>query len=458
MSFEKRKAIKKIVEDLEQANLVEPTHSYWAAPSILVKKKDGTFRLVVDYRGLNKQIEKTSWPLPRINDIIDSLDGNIYFSNIDLTSGYFQMALEEESQHLTDFITSMGLYKWKRLPMGLDSAPGAFQNLMELILAGLSYEVAMIYLDDIIIFGKSFQEHLSRLELVLSRIKEAGLKIKGSKCRFFRKRTHFLGHIISKDGVDVDPDKVSAAANMKPPSNLKELRATLGLVGFYRRFIADFGKTAEPLYRLLSKTEKFVWTTECGESMNQLKLKLQEAPILGFPNDTEPYTLTTDASLTGIGAIITQKQSWGDRVIAYASKTVNKGQRNYSATKRELYAIVYFTHYFRKYLLGRKFTIVTDHRALTWLYSFKEPEGMLARWIEKLGQFKFEIPHQAGKNIPHADCLSRVPVVEDPSLVEEKTQILIEQPTENSWSDVFGDQTDDLRQHQQNSREIKEVF
>ena len=295
------------MENLEEANLVEPTHSYWAAPSIVVEKKDGTFRLVVDYRALNKQIEKTSTPLPRINDVIDSLDGNIYFSNIDLTSGYFQMALEEESQNLTAFITPTGLYKWKRLPMGLTSAPGAFQNLMELILAGVSYEVALIYLDDIIIFRKSFEEHLSRLELLLCRIKEASLKIKGSKCRFFQKRINFLGHIISKDGVKVDPDKVSAEANMKTASNLKELRAILGLVGFYRRFIADFGKIA-------------------------------------------------------------------------------------------------------------------------------------------------------GKNIPHADCLSRVPVVEDPSLVEEKTQILIEQPTENSWSDVFGDQTDDLRQHQQNSRETKEVF
>ena len=168
------------------------------------------------------------------------------------------MALEEESQNLTAFITPMGLYKWKRLPMGLTSAPGAFQYLMELILAGLSYEVALIYLDDIIIFGKSFEEHLSRLELVLCRTKEAGLKIKGSKCRFFQKRTNFLCHNISKDGVEVDPDKVSAVANMKLPSNLKELRAILALVGFYRRFIADFGKIAEPLYRLLSKTEKLV--------------------------------------------------------------------------------------------------------------------------------------------------------------------------------------------------------
>ena len=182
---------KKIVEDLEEANLVETNHLYWAAPSILVKKKDGTFRPVVNYRVLNKQIEKTSWPLPRIHDVIDSLEANVYFSNIDLTSGYFQMTLEEESQNLTAFFTPMGLHTWKSLPMGLTSAPGVFQNLMELILAGLSYELALVYLDEIIIFGKSFEERLSRFELVLYRIMEASLKIKGSKCRFFQKRILF---------------------------------------------------------------------------------------------------------------------------------------------------------------------------------------------------------------------------------------------------------------------------
>ena len=157
--------MKKIVEDLERDDLVEPTHSDWAAPSLLVPKKDGTYRLVVDYRGLNKQIEKTCWPLPRINEVIDSLEGNMYFSNIDLLLGYFQMALEEESQNVTAFITPLGLYKWKRLPVGLDSASGAFQNLMELFFAGLSYEVALVYLYDVIVFGRNFEEHLKRLEL-----------------------------------------------------------------------------------------------------------------------------------------------------------------------------------------------------------------------------------------------------------------------------------------------------
>ena len=230
MSFEKRKTTKKIVEDLERDDLVEPTHSDWAPPSLLVPKNDGTYRLVVDYRGLNKQIEKTCWPLPRFNEVIDSLEGNMYFSNIDLLSGYFQMALEEESQNVTAFITPLGLYKWKRLPMGLASAPGAFQNLMEIIFADLSCEVALVYLDDIIVFGRNFKEHLKRLELVFQSLSENGLKIDGSKCNFVQNQISFLGHFISESGVEVDPEKVRAVEKMKEPSSLKDVWAFWAII------------------------------------------------------------------------------------------------------------------------------------------------------------------------------------------------------------------------------------
>ena len=195
---------------------------------------------------------------------------------------------------------------------------------------------------------------------------------------------------------------------MKEPSSLKDVRAFLGLVGYYRKFILVFGKTAEPLYRLLNKSKKFEWSTECTIAVAELKKKLLEAPVLGYPNDRDQYTLTIDASLTGIGAILKQKQGTEDRVIAYASKTLSRSQRNYSATKRELFAIVHFTHYFKNYLLGQHFLIRTDHRTLVWIYSFKEPDGMVARWIEKLGQFNFDIKHRARKKIPHADCLLRI--------------------------------------------------
>ena len=191
-----------------------------------------------------------------------------------------------------------------------------------------------------------------------------------------------MGHIVSNKGVEVHPEKEAAVSKMKNPRTIKELRAILGLVAFYRRFIQDFGKTAEPLYKLLNKKKCFTWSKECESAVEQLKQALQKATILDYANDMGPYTLVTDASLFGIGAVISQRQQWVEIVIAYASKTFSKSQQNYSATKRELFAIVYFTQHFRNYLLGQKILIVTDHTALKWLYSFKEPDRLLARWIE----------------------------------------------------------------------------
>ena len=324
--------MKKIGEDLEDAKLIEPTHSYWAAPSIFVKKKDGCYIIVLDERGLNKQIKKTSWPLPRINDVIDSLDGNCYFSNIDLTSGYFQLALDQESQNVTGFVTSMGLNKWKRLPMGLASVPGAFQYLTELTMAGLSYEVALVYLDDIIVFDSSFEEQVNCLDLVLGRAKDAGWKVKGSKCRFFQEKIHFLGHIVSNKGVKVDPEKVAGVSKMKSPRTVNEMRDILGLFGFYRRFIQDFGKIAEPLYRLLNKKNVFYGAKSVNQQLNN-KQALKKAPNLGYSSDTDPNTLITVSSLFHIGAIISQRQQWSEKIIANESKTHNKSQRNYSAKK-----------------------------------------------------------------------------------------------------------------------------
>ena len=322
-----------------------------------------------------------------------------------------------------------------------------------MITAGLSYEVALVYLDDIIIFGKSFEEHLNCLDLVLGRLKDAGLKIKGSKCRILQKKIHFLGHIVSNQGVEVDPEKVAAVSKIKTPRTIKELRAILGRVGFYRRFIKNFGKIAEPLYKLLNKKERFSWSKECESAVEQLKQALQKAPILGYPNDTGPYTFTTDASLFGIGPIISQRQQCGERGIAYASKTLSKSQRNYSTTKQELFAIVYLTQHFKNYLLGQKFLIFTDRRSPTWLYSFTEPDGLLARWTEKLGHFNFEIKREVGKKIPHADCLSSVPQTEEQ--VKNYDQVnQVNTEDKNIWSIGLGKSVEQLIEHQKNAADL----
>ena len=320
------------MDNLLSHDLIEPTHSEWASPTVLVPKKDGSFRLVIDCRKLNSQTIETSWPLPRITDTLSSLEGSYLFSSLDLCSGFHQMEILKEDQHLTSFITLFGLYQWKRMPMGLCSAPGAFQRLMELVLLGLTYDKVLVYLDDIIVFGRNFPEHLENLRQVFQRIRSANLKISPNNCALFCTSINFLGHVISKEGVQTDPKKIEAVKTYPIPVNVKTSRAFLGLVGFYQKFIQNFGDIASPLYKLMQKEKRFQWTTECQQIFEKLKERLLCAPILGFPNERDIFKLCTDASLTGIGAVLSQNQNKAEKVIAYASKSLQKGQRKYSAT------------------------------------------------------------------------------------------------------------------------------
>ena len=248
----KRKALKEFVNNLLTKDLIEPTHSEWAAPTVLVPKKDGSYRLVIDYRKLNSQTVKTSWPLPRIQDILGSLQGCCCFSNLDIATGFHQMETEEDP-HLTSFITPFGLYQWKRMPMGLCNAYGAFQRLMELVLTGLTYEILLVYIDGIIVYGRTFEEHLKNLAITLGRIEEANLKISPSKCKLFHNSIRFLGQVTSKGGIQTDPSKIAAVNSYPLTKTVKKVHAFLGLTGFYRKFIPSFGKIAQPLYNLMNE-------------------------------------------------------------------------------------------------------------------------------------------------------------------------------------------------------------
>ena len=243
MNPTKRKALKEFVNNLLTKDLIEPTHSVWAAPTVLVPKKDGSYRLVIDYRKLNSQTYKTPWPLPRIQYILGSLQGSCYFSNLDLATGFHQMEIEED-QHLTSFITPFGLYQWKRMPMGLFNAPGAFQRLMELVLTGLTYEIVLVYIDDIIVYGRSFEEDQKNLAITLGRIEDANLEISPSKCKLFQNSIRFLGHVISKDGIQTDPAKIAAVNSYPVPKTVKQVRAFLGLTGFLKEIYTKFWKNS----------------------------------------------------------------------------------------------------------------------------------------------------------------------------------------------------------------------
>ena len=295
------------------------------------------------------------------------------------------------------------------MPFGLCNAPATFQRLMDMLLAGLLWEACLVYIDDVIIMGKDFPSHLSNIAAVFTRLRDAGLKVKPSKCEFFKREVHFLGHVVSNYGISTDTSKTDKIAHWPVPTNQQQLQQFLGLANYYRRFVRDFAAISRPLHRLTEKNSVFRWTSECDRAFNHLKQLLTSAPVLSYPDFSKPFLLDTDASNEGIGAVLSQIHEGTEHVVAYASKSLTKAERNYSVTRKELLAIVTFTNHFRQYLLGREFLLRTDHHSLTWLTNFKDPDGQLARWLEKLAEYNFQIAHRPGRKHSNADSLSRYP-------------------------------------------------
>ncbi|XP_033741767.1 uncharacterized protein LOC117328350 [Pecten maximus] len=295
------------------------------------------------------------------------------------------------------------------MPFGLCNSPGTFQRVMEKALAGLQWQVAVLYLDDIIVYGRTFQEHLTNLEKVLERINKAGLKLKPKKCHFLRKETKFLGHIVSKHGVRTDPDKTSAVENLPNPKSVTDVRSFLGLTSYYRKFIKDYAIIARPLFDLTKKNTKFCWTDDTERSFIELKQKLTGSEILAYPDvNGSEFILDTDASQYAIGGVLSQIQDGKERVISYGSRSLDKAERNYCVTRKEMLAVVYFTKYYKHYLIGKPCIVRTDHGSLTWLGRFKEPDGQIHRWLQQLSQFDMKIVHRPGRKHGNADGLSRL--------------------------------------------------
>jgi len=405
--FQMREEVNKIIEDMRKQGVIEESQSPWMSPAVLVKKKDGSIRFCVDYRKLNSKTIKDSFPLPRIDGILDQLSGNTWFSTIDLKSGYWQIKINSSDREKTAFSIGNGLWQFTVMPFGLCNAPATFQRLMEKILHGLLFKICLVYLDDIIIFGKNFNEMLNNLKKVFLRIRSANLKINPEKCVLFEKHVKYLGHIISLEGVTTDPEKIAAVKEWPIPHTKKQLRSFLGFSSYYRKFIKGFSSLAKPLYTLTENKNKFIWEEKCQDAFDELKRVLSSSPVLSFPREEGEFILDTDASNIGIGAVLSQKQEGKEKVIAYYSRVLNKPERNYCVTRRELLAIVNSLKFFRHYLLGRKFLIRTDHVSLKWLMSFRELEGQLARWLERLQQYDFDVVHRKGLSHKNADGLSR---------------------------------------------------
>uniref|UniRef100_A0A5S6R1V4 RNA-directed DNA polymerase n=1 Tax=Trichuris muris TaxID=70415 RepID=A0A5S6R1V4_TRIMR len=389
-----RNEVSALLKDMLKSGLIEPSDSPWAAGVVPVRKKDGSLRLCVDYRKLNELTRKDAYPLPRIDETLDSLSGARFFSTIDLLSGYWQVELEPDAKEKTAFITHDGLFHFTVMPFGLTGAPATFQRLMELVLAGVKWESCLVYLDDVIVFSRTFEEHLQRLAQVLLRFRRAGLKISPSKCQFLRQEVTYLGHSLSTAGIRPDPRLTERIRDYPTPTCLHELQSFLGLASYYRRFIRRFAEIAAPLHRLTRKETAFAWSQEADLAFRQLRQALTSESVLRFPDFAKPFILDTDASSVAIGAVLSQLDEEGrEHPVAFASRALSRSEQKYCVTRREMLAVVTFIQYFAPYLQN-EFTLRTDHGSLRWLQSFKDPDGQWARWQEKLQSFRFKIVHR----------------------------------------------------------------
>ncbi|CAG9134488.1 unnamed protein product [Plutella xylostella] len=401
-------------------NIIRSSVSPWSAPVWVVPKKiDASgkrkWRIVIDYRRLNDVTVSESYPLPLITDILDQLGHSKYFSTLDLASGFHQILMSSKDAPKTGFTVSTnssvsGHYEFTRMPFGLKNAPTTFQRLMNTALSGLQGLHCYVYLDDCIIYSHDLESHMSKLTLVFDRLRKFNLKLQPDKCEFLRREVAYLGHIITDKGVSPNPEKVKAVTEFPKPTNVKQIKSFLGLVGYYRRFIENFSKLTKPLTALLKKDVPFEWSSEQDTAFQILKEKLTTAPLLQYPDFSAPFVITTDASNYAVGAVLSQGEIGKDKPVAYASRTLNKPEGNYSTTEKELLAIIFAVKTFRPYLFGRKFKIVTDHRPLVWLFNVKDPGSRLIRWRLKLEEYDYEIVYKQGRLNSNADALSRCPV------------------------------------------------
>ncbi|MCW4346603.1 MAG: pol polyprotein, partial [Candidatus Thiodiazotropha endolucinida] len=415
--------VREHLREMLQIGAIRESSSPFSSNIVVVRKKDGSLRLCVDYRKLNQRTVKDAYAIPRIDDTLHLLAGAKYFSKLDLKCGYWQVELRELDKAKTAFQAGpLGFFECNRMPFGLCNAPATFQRLMERCMGDLNLQDCLIYLDDIIIFSKTFEEHLEKLEAVFRRLQEHGLKLKPSKCELFHSQVVYLGHVVSREGIHTDPSKIEAVKSWPVPQCTKEVRKFLGFTGYYRRFIKGYATIARPLNDLLighptapkarKKKSKpatpFQWKEEQQQAFETIISSLINPPVLAYADYSLPFELHTDASLNRLGAVLYQEQDGKKRVVAYASRSLKVAEKNYPAHKLEFLALKWaVVEKFHDYLYGSKFEAVTDNNPLTYIFTTAKLDATGQRWVAALSNYNFCIKYRCGRNNADADGLSR---------------------------------------------------
>ena len=404
-----RVIIKELVQEMLKDGVAQPSKSPWASPPHLVPKPDGSTRMVIDYRALNKVTKRDSYPMPSIDLALSCLNGSKFFSTLDLLQGFNQVMMSPESIEKTAFTTHDGLFEYKRMPFGLRNSPSTFQRIMDVILSDIKFSQVMVFLDDILIFSETFESHLERMENVFQRLQEARLTVKPSKVFLMLPGVKYLGHFIDETGVKMQYEKVASIIKFPQPKTVTEVKSFLGLAGYYRRFIRNFAALSEPLSRLTRKSLPFDWTDLQQASFNFLKRELLSYPVLCHYNNKLPIELHVDASGTGLGSVIGHRIENAFHPIQFISRLLSDVEKRYSTTDQEALCIVYSVDKFKRYLVGVPFTIFTDHKALTWIKSKSKLPDRLHRFSLELQPYDYTVEYKPGKLNTDADALSRYP-------------------------------------------------
>ena len=417
--------VREHIQEMLQAGAIRDSESPYSSNVVIVRKKDGSIRFCVDFRKLNSRTVQDAYAIPRIEDSLHLLSGTKYFSKLDLRSGYWQVEVAEEDKCKTAFqVGTLGFYEFNRMPFGLCNAPATFQRLMERCMGDMNLRDCLIYLDDIVVFSTTFEEHVERLEAVFRRLQTNNLKLKASKCEFFKREVTYLGHVVSEEGIRTDPTKTEAVLNWPVPKTVKEVRMFLGFTGYYRRFVKGYASIVRPLNDLLighptnkkakkgrkpkNKPSAFTWGQEQEQAFRTIIDRLTHPPVLAYADYKLPFKLHTDASTTGLGAVLYQRQNGVDKVVAYASRSLKPAEKNYPAHKLEFLALKWaVTDKFHDYLYGAKFEAVTDNNPLTYILTSAKLDATGQRWVAALSTYNFSLSYRSGINNADADGLSR---------------------------------------------------